>query len=110
MKCSNSTCKKEAVCAPRICVPAEGVPIDLHKPISMVASLYLCDEHFDSLDVELFIVEPVKELLRGMSAEMGKLTPDFKRAFITRCALNHPHFTALMERREARKEVADAAN
>lgn len=93
-------------------MPATGVPIDSHQPLSVLLSLPLCGKCFDALKVSEWILPPVdgedQNSLRKLfeiaarasvpearRATHDPVPPDFERAFFTRVSMDSADFKKL---------------
>ncbi len=81
--CEHQGCARAATHAPRLNIPAQGWPIDLHQPISMFIGIELCKDHAKTFgDGFKWSDNPkLKEAIEIVSR--GKAPPDFDRAFHT---------------------------
>jgi hypothetical protein len=93
MRCMKKSCTHQAQWAPKICVPAQGWPIDCHQPLAMIVGLRLCREHVDALKAEEFFNDVVTDI-RGALEALARthIRPDFARAFITAVRINSDEF------------------
>lgn len=108
--CERAGCGRPAKWAPKLCVPASGVPIDLHQPLSIVLCLPVCDEHFAEMKAPEFVEdEKMRKLFRTI-ADMsvpadqrhirGPVPPDFARAFFTKLRLDSDEYRAYVAHKE----------
>lgn len=86
--CSKTGCAAAATCAPKLCVPAQGVPIDIHQPMTMIIGLPVCAAHFAELKTELFLTQITRRSFETMARAGKRIAPDFARAFLERIPLN----------------------
>ena len=87
MNCDWKGCQNEATHFPQIMVPARGVPIDTHQPLSMLIGLHCCLKHCRKFDVKSFLSTVGPDGLNTAMVSMqllaaGRAAPDFKRAFV----------------------------
>lgn len=101
--CNSTGCTAAATAAPRICIPALGFPEESHKPATIVVSLPLCPEHLAEFKKEDILQDALKESFRTRFKEIGKAPPDFDRAYVIGCPLDHKDYLTLMARSDARK-------
>lgn len=80
VKCCLQDCKKAGTLEFSIAIPATGHPIVPANCITMTYGLATCAEHKDSIKVEDWITEHVKEAANKLAE--GKAPPDFDRAFL----------------------------
>lgn len=114
IKCDHRGCLSPARWAPKLCVPAQGIPIDLHKPLSALASLPLCDIHIAEIKAQDMLGgkfdgtalgnEPMKEIFRTTVRAIGGVAPDFDRAFIQKVRLDSDEYSSFKRMLEAQKK------
>lgn len=85
MKCQREGCERDAEGIVKITVPAQGVPIDLHTPLTAMLGLEVCAEHAVGA-VDLVRSDKLQEVMRiqaRIAAGEGRepLPPDFGRGF-----------------------------
>lgn len=80
-KCSVADCQNPAHIAPCINVPATGWSVEMHTPIKSLMDLPICKDHKDTVKIEDFLQENLKEVIRILAR--GKCPPDFDRAWIS---------------------------
>jgi hypothetical protein len=97
--CNRQGCTKHAKWAPKLNVPATGWPLHAHKPMAVLGTLMLCDEHMaeitpaDMLGGECEGKEGMVGLKQMfIAATAGKVPPDFARAFMTRVDIEGDEF------------------
>lgn len=90
--CAWEGCKNKGRFAPKICVPATGVPIDCHQPLSAIFGMALCDDHIKTCTPELLLTDQGKDLFRQLAASMTRVPPDFARAWVSPVSLNSPEY------------------
>jgi hypothetical protein len=62
-------------------VPAVGVPIPEHEPITVTTGVRLCSEHFQTISPGEILNVHLKQVISRLCAATDKARPDFKRAF-----------------------------
>jgi hypothetical protein len=106
MNCSSKDCGRLAVCVPKIRVPAEGWPIALHQPLTLLMQMPLCQACFDALKIEEFVGDQSDGKLRQVIrlGATGRQPPDFARAYFERVSIGsgeYRQFCAMSEKGKA---------
>lgn len=98
--CCHVDCQLEAKWAPKLCVPATGVPIDTHNPLKIIMSIPVCDDHIGEMRAPDFLSHDPR--LKGIFEMMarGRAAPDFERAFIQRVSLNSSEYKIFRKQQE----------
>lgn len=88
MRCAYRNCKRDATHHPKICVPATGVPIDLHKPLECIVGVSVCKKHARAFPVQEALKQSIPQnptfTMRDVFENLakGRRSPDFARAFV----------------------------
>lgn len=102
IRCSTTDCPHGAKYAPKICIPATGWPIDMHKPIELVCGVKLCKECMDKMKADDWLGpeldkpenkgtgKNLREIVTIMTR--GHMPPDFDRAWIEPLLLSSKEF------------------
>jgi len=98
MSDENKTCNWEActvahpLFVPKLCTPAKGLGVQRIKPLSCICNIPLCDQHFRMLKVEELLTDDARTGFVNAAASIGKLEPDFARAWIAPVSINSPEY------------------
>lgn len=106
--CIREGCTAKATVAPRLNVPAQGWPIDMHRPMTAIVGMPLCEEHFKdvanleglkaALGNEIKGGDDLMGLIQATLLAAGKLPPDFDRAWVTRLSINSEEYKSFASR------------
>lgn len=99
-RCNHEGCQADAKWAAKICVPAQGWPIDQHKPLEMILGVGVCETHWPPLDLQPSLSadfqseDPGAPSLRRVFEFMaaGRCAPDFDRAWLAKVSVNSREF------------------
>lgn len=83
---------RQPLFAPKVCTPAKGLGIKRIKPLSCICNMPLCDQHFRMLKVEDLLTEDARKGFANAAATIGKLEPDFERAWLAPVSVKSPEF------------------
>lgn len=114
-KCEFKGCESPARYAPKLMVPATGIPIDLHNPLAAICSLPLCDIHISEITAKDIlagqfdgsgeqIVDPLKDIFRIAARSVGGQPPDFERAFIRKVRIDSDEYKTFERQMAKAKE------
>lgn len=106
-RCQAKGCNEDAVAIPRLCVPAQGWPIDAHQPLAMVIKLPLCQHHKAKAAAHEFVETEQQRAVFAYMAK-GKIGPDYARAFFEWLPLTHPDYLMLKSASDARKAEGES--
>lgn len=99
MKCGQPDCEAEGTHSITVNIPAEGVPIDLHRPIKMYMGIELCLDHAKMLSKEFDWEEnhdlrnSIDEALVATSATKA----DYERTFTCIVKVTDPGYLQFLE-------------
>ena len=93
--CNHKGCTNNASCAPRLNVPAVGWSIEMHQPVRAVMDLPICKDCRDTIKVEDFLQDNLKEVIRILTR--GKCPPDFERAWFDFVRLDSKEFLEIRQ-------------
>lgn len=106
MKCEHSGCEAEGTHSITVNIPAEGVPIDLHRPIKMYMGVELCLDHAKMFSKEFNwgenpdLQNSINESLAATSATKA----DYERTFTCIVKLTDPGYLQFLEFMKKRGE------
>lgn len=84
--CDWHGCKEPATHSVRLCVPHSGIPIDMHRPLSIILGLECCIDHARQFDAqEMIKMNP--DLFEAMTRHVDV---DLSRVFVEPILLDHP--------------------
>lgn len=84
----------KATHSPIVCIPVApgfgpGDDLRIHTNIR------LCERHVNELNVTMLLTPIAKQQM--MVAAAGRVVPDFKRAFLRKCAVDSPEFAQYLQ-------------
>lgn len=102
MKCAVKTCEDPASAAIVLNVPALGMPIREHDPVTMIIGLALCAACLQKEDAKEWFApwpngdpSPHRRIVEIQIKSRGLGTPDFDRAFVTGLSLESAEWKML---------------
>jgi len=106
MTCEFDGCKCEATHSVTLNIPAEGVPIDLHRPIKMYIGIKLCLDHAKTFgkDFEWEDNESMREAIDESLRKTSATKADYDRTFHSIVKLTDPGYLQFMEFMEKRNK------
>jgi hypothetical protein len=103
--CSRAGCGRAATYAPRLKIPAMGMPIALHQPLAMFVSIELCREHAQTFAQDGLTFDDgseLREAIRRVVAGMGRAEPDFERVTSEPVSINDPDYLSFKSKTGSR--------
>ena len=98
-KCDYKDCKCEATHSVTLNVPAEGVPIDLHRPLKMFLGIELCFQHATEFGKNFSWEENehMKEAIDASLAVISSTKADYPRTFHSIIKLNDAGYLQFLD-------------
>lgn len=96
MKCQHLGCKRDALYIPRINVPAQHWPIDMHTPAQVLINLPVCARHFDEVKIKDFLTDKMREIFE--MALRDRMPPDFDRAFLSKIKIGSKDYNMFKDK------------
>ena len=79
--CDRVGCEANGAWAPVLCVPYEGYPTEVMKPLVGMVDTHLCLDHWKDVRMEDVISKPMKDVIEETAA-LYHVRPDFSRAYL----------------------------
>lgn len=104
--CAWEGCPLPARFAPQLRVPAKGYALNRVRPLRLICTIVLCDQHIGSITPEILLNDALRENFEKAAAQGsgGTLRPDFMRAWVHPVSINSPEYKK-HERAKQRESV-----
>lgn len=105
-RCDRDGCDANGAWTPVLCVPYEGYPVEIRKPLIGMVDTHVCIAHHKDVRMGDVISKQMKDVIEDTAALDGG-RPDFKRAWLafvpTNCGeyLDFQHGAGLVPRDDA---------
>ena len=83
-RCDATACNAKATHSPVICVPYEGYPPEIRRPIVAFVDKHVCPDHFGYIRPDDMLDKRIRDQMEAI-ARQNHGRPDFKRAFLNWC-------------------------
>jgi len=83
-RCDASACSAKATHSPVLCVPYEGYPPEIRRPLIAFVDRHVCPDHFRAFTIDDLLEKRIRDQMESI-AEQHHGRPAFERAFIQFC-------------------------
>lgn len=88
--CKTTGCLHRAEYLPKVCVPAQGFPVEAGKHMSAIVDVPLCEDCLVNVAGDQFMTDQLRTVFDKFAA--GKVPPDYSRSFVLPVAMTSEEY------------------